>query len=283
MIHPKHLHPARHVFHGHATGVAAHIRRPGDAAALHSSAALPVIGGHYESKVGPKRIGKWASFQSAHTSVHGDYVDERQGVATTRGKVAFHRAPTATRVAGRVRGLDILGRVQIADMSLGLIASSARGKGQPSIRLEGNRIKGVTIDGAQLKITLAEDFYSKHDTHEKLRKAHKKLPEQHARMFLPARAGDEKVISFPEANGTVKCTIVQKMEWVGKPHRNAKIHGHVVELPGFGSLYFGEMLLTGNSRRLTILRCQLGSPVGGEFMALDGGSNGDTFPPTGGG
>ena len=284
MIHPKNLHPKRHIFHGHASGVAAHIRRPGDTiVSVEGCSALPVTGGHCESKTGRRKLGKWVAFQSASTSAHGDYVNRAEGVATTRGKLAFHKAATETRVTARVRGLEILGRIHIANASLGLISRSAKGKAQPPIRLEGNRIQGVTIDGAKLKITLAEEFYCKHDTKDKLKMAHKKgLPAHYAGMFLPHKEGLEKVTGFPEAAGTVKCTIVESITWDGKPHPKAKIYGHVVEVPNFGKIYFGEMFITGNSRRLTMVRLQLGSPVGGELIALDGETNGQPFPPTGG-
>jgi hypothetical protein len=284
MIHPKHLHPRRHVFHGHASGVAAHIRRPTDAVlTVRSSCALPVTGGRCENKVPATKLGKWVSFKSASTSAHGDYVKASEGVATTRGKLPFHKAATETRISARVRGLDILGRVQITDASLGLISRSARGKSQPPIRLEGNRIEGVRIDGARLKVTLAEDFYCKHDTKDKLRAAHEKgLPEHHACMFLPHKEGLEEISEFPEAGGIVKCTIVKKLEWVGKPAEKAKIYGHVIELEDFGKIYFGEMFITDKARRLTMVRVQLGSPVGGELIVADGETNGDGFPPAGG-
>jgi hypothetical protein len=141
----------------------------------------------------------------------------------------------------------------------------------------------VSIDGHKLKVTLAEAFYAKHDTKNKLRTAHKKgLPEHHARMFLPHKEGLEEVTEFPEANGIVKCTIVQNLEWIDRPHPAAKIYGHVVEVPDFGKIYFGEMFVTGESRRLTLLRVQLGSPVGGELICCDGEDNGSGFPPAGG-
>jgi hypothetical protein len=284
MIHPTHLHPKRYIFHGRASGVAAHIRRPKDVLLpVQGCAALPVIGGHSECKIGPKKLSKLVSFKSALTSAHGDYVKAAEGVATTRGKLPFHKAATETRVTARVRGLEILGRVHIADLSLGLVSHSAIGAAQPPIFLEGNFIKGVRIDDAMLKIELAEGFFTTHDTKDKLKAAHKKgLPEHHARMFLPHKEGLEKVTSFPEANGIVKVTIVQSLEWVGKPHPTATIHGHVVEVPNFGKLYFGEMFITGDSRRLTLVRFQLGSPVGGECVACDGETNGSTVPPTGG-
>jgi len=145
----KELHPRRHVFHGHASGVAAHIRRPKNAVLdVKGCSTLPVIGGHTEHKVGKTKLGKWVSFQSAHTSAHGDYENAAHGVATTRGK-PFDEAATKTSVSARVRGMNILGRVSIADLNLYMESRTGPGMAQPSIRLKGNRIDGVKIDGAK--------------------------------------------------------------------------------------------------------------------------------------
>jgi len=284
MIHLKQLHPRRHVFHGHATGVSARIRRPENGMLKSAGcSALSPTGGHFESSEGPNSLGKWVSYQSVETSAYGDYEDAEQGKKTTLGELAFDAAPVITRVSARVRGLDILGRVHIADISLGIVSRSAQDTSQPSIQLESNRIDGVTIDQSRLKIELAEDFYRQHDTKDKLKAAHDQgLPEHYARMFLPCKAGEEEVKSFPEANGLVKCTIVRNISWDGAPHPTAQIHGHVVVVPNFGKIYFGEMFVSVDTRRLTLVRCQLGSDDGGEVSAGDGQTNGQTVPPTGG-
>jgi hypothetical protein len=39
------------------------------------------------------------------------------------------------------------------------------------------------------------------------------------------------------------------------------------------------MFIKGDSRRLTMVRCQLGSPDGGEVAAADGETNPGIFPP----
>jgi hypothetical protein len=286
MNHPKHLHPARYVFHGHASGVSAHIRRPEDQVlTVQSMSALPTIGGHAEHNVGRTDLGKWVSFESASTSAHGDYVDAKQGVATTLGELEFSAAATETKVTARVRGLSILGRLHIADQSMCLISRSAHGTAQPPFRHESTFINGVRIDDSKLKIELGEKFFTAHDTKDKLKAAFEKgLPEEHSRMYLPHRVGDEVVTKFPEAgNGMVKFTIVQSLEWDGAPHPEAKIHGHVVVVPNFGKIYFGEMYVTADARRLTLVRCQLGSDTGGEVSSGDGQSNGSGFPPAGGG
>jgi hypothetical protein len=275
------LHPRRHIFHGHASGVSAHIRRPQDQLLpVQGCSTLPVTGGHAESKVGPQKLDKWVAFDAVSTSAHGDYVDAAQGVGTTTGEVAFDAAPTQTTVKSEVHGLVILDRVHVAHAAVGLISKSAIGQEQPVIRLEGNVLEGVRIDDSRLTITLAEDFYQQCDTKDKLAKAHAAgLPAQHAHLIMPLDGSAGPATTFPEANGTVKCTIVKEMHWDGDPHPTATIHGHVVRVPDFGKIYFGELYITGESRRLTMVRFQLGSPHGGEVVAAEGESNGVTWPP----
>jgi hypothetical protein len=188
-------------------------------------------------------------------------VDAEKGVATTRGEVAFDAVPTETRVTASVQDLEILGKVRVGLAAMGLISRSADGAGQPTIRPDGCRLDDVRIGDARLKITLAEDFYRECDTLDKLAQKH--------------RAGLEP----PVANGTVRCTIVQKIEWDGPKHPDAEIHGHVVVVRDFGKIYFGEMFISAHSRRLTMVRFQLGSPDGGEVTAADGETNPGLFPP----
>ena len=276
------LHPRRHVFRGHSAGVAAHIRRPEKILLdVQGCSALPVTGGSHQSNVEAKQHNKYVSHGPITTSAHGDYVNASDGVDTTLGKVAFDAVPTETRVTASVQDLEILGKVHVGLAAMGLISRSADGTGQPTIRPDGCRLDDVTIDGSRLKITLAEDFYREYDTLDKLAENHAAgLKPHHAAMFLPADSKATKVTGFPVANGTVRSTIVQKIEWDGPKHPKAEIHGHVVVVPDFGKIYFGEMFIAAHSRRLTMVRFQLGSPDGGEIVAADGDVPGGTFPPT---
>ena len=279
---PTQLHPRRYIFHGHANGVSANIRRP-DRRLLpvQGCSTLPVTGGLSESKIGPKKLDDLVSFEAVSSSAHGDYVDAAAGVATTLGEVDFDAVPTETRVKSEVLGLVILGRVHIARAAVGLISQSAVGEEQPVIRLEGNVLEGVRIDDSRLSITLAEDFFQDCSTMDELATRHAAgLAVHHARLFLPAVSGADEFTGFDEANGIVKVTIVQEIRWDGEPHPTAHIDGHVVTVPDFGRIYFGEMFITGDSRRLTMVRFQLGSPTGGEVTAAEGETNGGNYPPT---
>jgi hypothetical protein len=275
------LHPRRYVFHGCASGVSAQIRRPQKRLLpVQGSSSLPVTGGLSESAVQAGQLDKWVSFDGITTSAAGDYVDAEAGVATTRGDIAFDAAPTETKVMADVRGLVILGRVHVARASVGLISRSAVAGQQPVIRLEGNRLEGVRIDDSPLKITLAEDFFQECDTHAKLAKKHSAgLAPKHARLFVPATEAGDALTVFPDAQTMVKCTIVEEIAWEGAPHPTATIHGNVVRVPNFGKIYFGELFISGEARRLTMVRFQLGSEDGGEVTAGEGETNGSTYPP----
>ncbi len=212
------------------------------------------------------------------TCAHGDYADAAQGVATTRGEVAFDAAPTVTRVKASVKDLAILGRVKVANAAMG-ITSQRRGTGTAGDTPGRQRPGRGEHRRFALTITLAEDLFRECDTQDKLAKLHAGPFATPKRMFLPAASGADEATEFPEANGTVKCSIVQEIRWDGPAHPTATIHDHVVHVPDFGKIYFGEMFIKGDSRRLTMVRFQLGSPDGGEVAAAEGETNGDPWPP----
>ena len=148
------------------------------------------------------------------------------------------------------------------------------------IRLEGNVLEGVSIDDYRLAITLAEDFYRECDTKDKLAERHARVClRDQRRMFLPAVSGAGRTywISRSQWNGEVHHRAGDPLG--RRPHPTATIHGHVVHVPNFGKIYFGEMFITGDSRRLTMVRFQLGSDDGGEVSAAEGETNGDPWPP----
>ncbi|MEO8594392.1 MAG: hypothetical protein ABI759_13830 [Candidatus Solibacter sp.] len=276
------LHPRRYVFHGHASGVSVHIRRPERRLfPTKGCSALTVTGGLAEDEHPAGRFERWVSYEGVTTRAHGDYVDADKGEATTRGEIAFDAVPVETTVTAEVRGLNVLDHLRIARLRLNLISRSAKAGEQPVIRIEGNVLDGVQIDDSRLKITLAEGFFQECDTKDKLAKRHAAgLASRQGGIFLPLNEGGDALRVLPEAKGVVKCTIVQEMAWDGPAHPTATLHGHVVHLPDFGRIYFGELFIAGESRRLTMVRCQLGSPDGGEVAVGDGETNGSNWPPT---
>jgi hypothetical protein len=271
--------PRRFLFHSSAMGVAARLRRPTDQTLpVHAASTLPVTGGHSESKSGPGKLGDLLHFESAETSAHGDFVDQSAAEAMTRGAVPFDSVGTHTTVTARVRGLHVGKRFSIGVADAGLDSHHAQDGTHPSIRLAGNRLDQIRVDDSILKVTINEDFFNEHDTLAKLEAGFAKgLPESHSkRFFFPD--DNRQASTLPISNGLAFCTIVEKMEWEGKEHPTAKIDHNLLYIPDFGRVYFGVMSMSTHSRRLTLVRIQLGSPDGGDISVSEVDDNGLTWP-----
>jgi hypothetical protein len=73
-------------------------------------------------------------------------------------------------------------------------------------------------------------------------------------------------------------TIVKSIRWANQPYPGATIDGHVVTVPEFGRIFFGEVAVQKMSRRLTMMRLELGSPIGGDAAFADVQDNGGWSP-----
>jgi hypothetical protein len=72
-------------------------------------------------------------------------------------------------------------------------------------------------------------------------------------------------------------TVVKPLKWKGPAFPGSTLdpeRTNAVTIPGFGKVFFGEISLAPESRRLTMLRLSLGSPVGGDAAAADVMDNG---------
>ena len=67
---------------------------------------------------------------------------------------------------------------------------------------------------------------------------------------------------------------MKSIHWAGDPYPGAEIEHHSIIVRDFGRIFFGELLVTDLSRRLTMLRFELGSPVGGSAACAEVESNG---------
>jgi hypothetical protein len=81
-----------------------------------------------------------------------------------------------------------------------------------------------------------------------------------------------------EGRAGIYATIVKSVRWDGEPYPGAQIDNHVVTVPDFGRIFFGEILITAAARRLTMLRLELGSPHGGDVAFAEVDTNGTWSP-----
>jgi hypothetical protein len=303
----------RFIFHGTAIAFGGRIRRPEDLF-LKSAAAsnLPVTGGLVESNLdsaaalAPCHYKDVITFTGAYSRTHGDYLDPKQAIEFTNSNHGTNNLPTSTSVEARLENLKIdvvdpeahtlrrtftagLLQVQMTSMSnrRDPIAFSSLG-----VKFEGIQLAtGDGADTATLQVETAADIFTRHDTKAKLLKAYSDdsdFRKAHSHMLLPLGEQDKGGIGgmfvahkIPYADkGLFAATVVKSLKWAGAPPPGTEILGNRLTIEGFGRIFFGEILIDENQRRVTLLRFELGSPVGGDASACDVGSNGGGYPPS---
>jgi hypothetical protein len=259
----------RFLFHGNASGIAAHIRRPTDEQLpVQAASSLPIIGGLSETTAEGKQFkSKYLGFESAHTRAHGTYDDPKAAIDITLGKRTPDSVPTTTHVFSEVRGLRILKNVRAGLIRGEMTSHSPRHHSEEtSVSPRGSGIEGLYVNDVQLIVRLNEDFFCKHDTKQKLEQA--------------IREGDEfaRRHCIMESGGIIHATLVDKLEWDGDAPDGVTLGSHFLKVADFGEIYFGELFIQTHSRRLTMLRAELGSPTGGTASAGSIETNGSTWP-----
>lgn len=76
-------------------------------------------------------------------------------------------------------------------------------------------------------------------------------------------------------DGQLYATIVERIAWAKDPFPESRIDGNSITVPGWGTLFLGDVLISPHTRRLTMLRARLGSDGGGGLSGgdvADGGS-----------
>jgi hypothetical protein len=278
----------RLIFRGSAAAFGGRIVRPEDVVfEMPGASALPVTGGRSVSRIPRTDFKGFASFESASTLAEG-LIDDRDGaVALTNHQVREDSLRMTTRVQAELRQLTVgrTPRLQVRHLNAELRAHSPGVSGEPSIVPGDIDVDGVTINGVPLRVELDLDIFKRYDTHAKLLGAmdDPKFVRSHgAQLFLtthfdnypPPPPGGWRVPSCE----TIYATLVKKIEWQDKPAPDTQIDHHSVVVKDFGKIFFGEILISPYSRRLTLLRLELGSDSGGSGGGPDVDVNGSWIP-----
>ena len=278
----------RFIFHGHAVAIGGRIFRPEDVILdPRCASALAVTGGRTSSSLKAMRFGKYVRFASAETLAEGLFDKPKQVEALRSKSVGLETLSTTTTVRAEVQGLvvgtDVLLQVKRVRGSL-ISKSPAAADGETAIKLGNDTsIDGVTVGEHKLTIELNKTLFQEHDTFSKLKRAagDSKFAQEHAVSLLgkaTAVAGQPRGNGLIEVRGTCYGTIVKSIRWRGKPYPGATIDEHTVHVPEFGRIYFGEILIKNDARRLTMMRLELGSPAGGDSAAGEVEDNGGWSP-----
>jgi hypothetical protein len=275
----------RFVFRGSATPVGGRISRPKELVIESTGASsLAVTGGRSRGEIGRTRFGGFASLKSAATLAEGLFDDRQQARELTLKRVREDSLSSTTKVRSEVRGVQVGSRpaLRVDHLRAALVAKSPDRSGEPSIKTSELRISGVDIGGHALVVDLDTDLFERYDTRSKLIAAADKpgfLRQRGASLLMSADTRRQTDASFlMQSEGTIYASVVREIRWKGKPYPGATIDHHLVVVPNFGRIYFGEIFISVFSRRLTMLRLQLGSPVGGFVAFSEAESNGSWYP-----
>jgi hypothetical protein len=149
--------------------------------------------------------------------------------------------------------------------------------------------QGVTVDGHELLVPTVTELCTHYETYDKLVTAYQDDSDFRKRFgscfYLTGqeKTGVGALLSKPTipgaGGGIIVATIAPVLRWAKDSAPGCQITGNRLQIAGVGSVYFGELVFEEESRRLTLLRFQLGSPTGAEASAVEVHSNGHTWPP----
>ena len=274
----------RFIFRGNAAAIGGRIVRPRDLVIDSSTASsLTVSGGRSRSQAAATKFGQWVSFGTAATSAEGLFDDVKQQIELSYGRVAEDALTMSTSVSADVTALSVGDKPKLTVKHLnGSLSSKSPGaSGEPAIAVGSDTtIEGAAIDSYGLIVTLAIPLFQRFDTLSKLLTAadDPQFVQRSGGHLLMKPAGRGKAAPSPprllQTYGTTYATIVRSIKWAGDPYPGATIEQHVVTVPDFGKIFFGELLITDLSRRLTMLRLELGSPIGGVIACGEVETNG---------
>jgi hypothetical protein len=246
----------RFVYRGNASILSGHLHQPGDIDLNLGGSALPLSGGQSRHRIENQSFGGILAFVSAETDAHGAAPDAADPPRGGRPKIAPARAV----VGVSVRGLTIAARpaLHVKRVAAILTADCAPNSEEPSMgTLDKARFEGVAFDGYRLSVSINRAFFKAHDTMTKLTAASAATARTNSASRGPLLSSRPE----PDSAAPVLTTIVKSLRWLDRPFPGSTIDGHVLTIPSLGRIFFGEMFVSGPTRRLTMLRFELTGDV----------------------
>jgi hypothetical protein len=273
----------RFLYHAHGSAVGGMITEPFKAEIACSAAtSLPIIGGFASAKNEAYELKGVISFQSAHTYVSGIQTDD---------------GATHSQVTCVVEGLNILD-VITADAVIGRISSKHTDAAQPEIIPVGSSFENLKIAGQPLQVDLNHDLFIQNPTHSALlnhyeagskkNKGGKNAPKARYHWGL----ADEKVppalakgmlmepgVGWHKSNGVLHTSLVKQVRPAGLGNSAEELpYAYAIHIPHVGNLYLAELFSSADTKRLTMLRLELGCPLVGKVAVAEPVTNGSWFP-----
>jgi hypothetical protein len=265
-------------YHADASPLGGHITHPFENI-IHTQAStsLAQAGGHAESRIESYKLDNSVTVTSGPAYSH------------TTGVVNKKNGAWTTLVTSVVENLNVL-EVVTADRIVSKLHVEYPEQGDhPRISVIGSKFVNLRINGESINPILDIDllkseskgeFPDKHLMEEKVfnnkvSSQYKKITEtKGAPEWLAGRHASMKSPESRKKKGYVLCSLVEELQGA----RPGTAFGHVLHVPGFGNIFFGELIVSPNSYRLTMMRIEMGCLAEGNVSAASAFSNGFPIP-----
>jgi hypothetical protein len=242
--------------------------------------SLPAVGGIATARSEAFNLDEIVSCSSAYTRVSG---------TEHRADGSISMLTTAV-----VEDLNILEVVTAERIVAQVSISIPGGSNELQISLAGSRFEGLRLAGRRSQPTLNAELnppgsdksgrglpLTRRDIERVGRSQAKELiqsfkarGDKDADQWAQKRHGWMTSDPPPEDGGKLLCSLVDGFDG----EESIKSYGHIVEIPGFGRIFLGELRVSPDSVQLVAVRAELGCPVNGKVgvCAVGGGGAPDS-------
>jgi hypothetical protein len=239
----------------------------------HGSSSLAQTGGHASSRAESVRLDGLVSCEAAYSEIYGT-VNQKTGSWTTL-------------VTSVVEGLNVVETVT-ADRVVAILSVEHPLVGYvPKVSVVGSQFENLRIAGVKVNPVLtgspvvlpkrefpAKAMVEDGDFVARAAAQSQKLAGAAAPRWLAERYGWIQSEEARRQKGYVLCSLVDEVQGT-KPGSS---FGHVVQVPGFGNVFLGELLTDQHTFRLTMIRIEMGCPAEGKLSFATANSNGFPIP-----
>jgi hypothetical protein len=249
-----HYHACAHAFSGQFT-------RPfHDLIEVQAATALPIIGGHGNSRVDNFQFREFVSFKKGYTHVSGAHQADDNS--------------NNTLVTATIEGLNVLDILTADRIVSRLYSKHPHGEPEGFVTMVGSKFENLRIAGCLVHVEFDFDLFESIPTYDAATKAFKNNAAFRKIASDPLQSGRPLKAQGP--NGAFLCSLVKGMD-TNCP--GVKQSGHCFHVPGFGKIFLGEVIIVHGERTLTMVRLELGSAVSGSGSISAATANGKNFPP----
>jgi hypothetical protein len=257
------IQPSMFHYHACANAFSARFTRPFEAQIdVQAGTSLAVTGGHGSASVEHFRFREFISFKRAYSHVSGGFQEDDKS--------------NNTLVTSVIEGLNMFDILTADRMVCRLYSKHAKGAEEGKITMHGSKFENLAICGHPVTIELDFGLFEDLQTYEEAQKAFKSNEKFRKIASDPLQSG--KVLPEQVCNGAFLCSLV-KDGGIGMNTHGAKSSGHSLHVPGFGRVFFAEVMISHGTRTLTMLRFELGSTMAGSGSSGSGTTNGKQWPP----